>query len=97
MTAITCIIIESVQVVAPLVSAATTDRCIDKTKTIESHDLNSAIAHELLQRAKYTNLAEHISPEVNSTFAHLSEKELNSFLHTQNKFITSCSLENKTL
>ena len=70
-----------------VVSAATTDRCIDKTKTIESHDLNSAIAHELLQSAKYPNLAEHIS----------SERELNSFLHTQNKFITSCSLKNKTL
>lgn len=80
-----------------VVSAATTDRCIDKTKTIESHDLNSAIAHELLQRAKYPNLAEHISPEVNSTFAHMSERELNSFLHTQNRLVTSCSLENKTL
>lgn len=80
-----------------VVSAATTDRCIDKTKTIESHDLNSAIAHELLQRTKYPNLAEHISPEVNSTFAHMNERELNSFLHTQNKLITSCSLENKTL
>ncbi|MFR8480209.1 hypothetical protein [Varibaculum sp.] len=80
-----------------VVSAATTDRCIDKTKTIESHDLNSAIAHELLQRTKYTNLAEHISPEVNSTFAHMNERELNSFLHTQNKLITSCSLKNKTL
>lgn len=78
-------------------SAATTDRCIDKTKTIESHDLNSAIAHELLQRAKYPNLAEHVSPEVNSTFAHMSERELSSFLHTQNKLITSCSLKNKTL
>ncbi|MDO5025421.1 MAG: hypothetical protein Q4E03_02755 [Trueperella sp.] len=76
------------------VSSVITDRC--HSATFEAHNVNMAIAFEMLTRSNYERLAQYLSSASNATLRAMTDAEFIQFIAANSQRITSCTMENIT-